>query len=57
MNHKYFMIHHKFPIVGKIRKQWIKDSLSPIGIEVLQAVKQKLDPQNIFGANNILPGK
>ncbi len=44
-----------FILVGKIRKQWVEDTLSKTGVELLKSVKQSLDPQNIFGADNLLP--
>ena len=33
----------------------MKDTLSNTGVELLKSVKQTLDPDNIFGANNLLP--
>lgn len=41
--------------VGKIRKKWFEKTISSVGIGSLCAVKQYLDPQNIFGNNNLLP--
>ena len=41
--------------VGKIRKRWVKDTLTPTGVEMLKAVKQSVDPNNIFGCGNLLP--
>ena len=41
--------------VGKIRKRWVSDTLSPTGVEVLRAIKERVDPKNIFGAGNLLP--
>ncbi|XP_065920530.1 alkyldihydroxyacetonephosphate synthase, peroxisomal-like [Dysidea avara] len=43
--------------VGKIRKRWLKDSLSDTGVKMLEAVKKELDPQNIFGCRNLLQSK
>ena len=40
--------------VGKIRKQWLKSTISQPGVEMLKAVKKKVDPQNIFGVQNLL---
>ena len=42
-------------LVGKIRKKWIKDTLTPTGVDMLYAVKRQVDPQNIFGCANLLP--
>ncbi|XP_018413584.1 PREDICTED: alkyldihydroxyacetonephosphate synthase, peroxisomal isoform X2 [Nanorana parkeri] len=40
--------------VGKLRKQWLKDSISNVGIGMLQSVKNYVDPNNIFGNRNLL---
>ena len=41
--------------VGKVRKQWVTETLSDTGVSMLRAVKQTVDPQNIFGNGNLLP--
>ena len=46
---------HFFYKVGKIRKRWVKDTLTPTGIEMIKAVKQRVDPNNIFACGNLLP--
>ena len=38
--------------VGKIRKDFMVDTLSPTEIQLLHQVKQTNDPQNIFGIGN-----
>jgi alkyldihydroxyacetonephosphate synthase len=38
--------------VGKLRKDFMRDVLSPAGIELLKNVKKASDPQNIFGVRN-----
>ncbi|NEP58380.1 MAG: hypothetical protein F6K31_15405, partial [Symploca sp. SIO2G7] len=38
--------------VGKIRQDFMKDTLSPASIELLRQLKQSSDPQNIFGIGN-----
>ena len=41
--------------VGKIRKDFMKDTLSPSSIELLKDIKRSADPKNIFGIrNNVL---
>ncbi|KAM8933694.1 alkyldihydroxyacetonephosphate synthase, peroxisomal [Pelodytes ibericus] len=40
--------------VGKLRKQWLKDSISDVGIGMLKSVKNFVDPDNIFGNRNLL---
>lgn len=39
--------------IGKLRKRWLQESISPTGINILRALKQELDPKNIFAANNL----
>ena len=43
--------------VGKIRRRWMRDSLSDAGVKMLEAVKKELDPHNTFGCGNLLPSK
>ncbi|XP_053124277.1 alkyldihydroxyacetonephosphate synthase, peroxisomal isoform X2 [Hemicordylus capensis] len=40
--------------VGKLRKQWLKESISDVGFGMLKSVKQYVDPNNIFGNGNLL---
>lgn len=40
--------------VGKIRKKFIERTVSPNAIEWQQALKEKIDPQNIFAINNTI---
>ncbi|KAG9349481.1 hypothetical protein JZ751_027926 [Albula glossodonta] len=40
--------------VGKLRKQWLKESISGVGIGMLKSVKEFVDPNNIFGNRNLL---
>ena len=40
--------------VGKLRKDFMKGTISPASIEMLKQVKTAHDPKNIFGvANNV----
>eukprot|EP00051_Salpingoeca_urceolata_P007868 m.101232 g.101232 ORF g.101232 m.101232 type:complete len:756 (-) comp15448_c0_seq3:111-2378(-) len=41
--------------VGKIRQQWLEQTLSSGGVDMLRAVKRQVDPQNIMGAANLIP--
>lgn len=43
--------------VGKVRRKWFVESVSDAGADVLQAVKQQLDPTNVFAAGNLLSEK
>lgn len=38
--------------VGKLRKDFMKDTLSPASIEFLKSVKHAADPKNVFGVRN-----
>ncbi|KAL7026097.1 hypothetical protein ACKWTF_013789 [Chironomus riparius] len=40
--------------VGKLRKKWYKQSVSPVGIDLYKAIKLELDPKNIFACDNFL---
>nr|XP_023663309.1 alkyldihydroxyacetonephosphate synthase, peroxisomal-like [Paramormyrops kingsleyae] len=40
--------------VGKLRKQWMQETISKVGLGMLRSVKEHLDPQNIFGNRNLL---
>ncbi|KAJ8255381.1 hypothetical protein GJAV_G00204250 [Gymnothorax javanicus] len=40
--------------VGKLRKQWMKESVSTVGLGMLKSVKEYVDPDNIFGNRNLL---
>ena len=42
--------------VGKIRKQWLKRTVSEPGLGIMKAVKDYLDPNNIFGNGNLTQG-
>jgi len=41
-------------VVGKIRKQFLERTISSPGVGLLHAVKQYLDPQNIFASGNLM---
>lgn len=40
--------------VGKVRKKWLAQTVSDVGIEMLRSIKKSIDPQNIFGNGNLL---
>jgi alkyldihydroxyacetonephosphate synthase len=42
--------------IGKIRKDYLKDVLSPASIQLLQKLKEASDPHNIFGVRNNVMG-
>lgn len=43
--------------VGKKSSKWYPSSVSKVGVEVFHAIKQKLDPLNVFDAGNIVEDK
>eukprot|EP01135_Chromosphaera_perkinsii_P008723 Nk52_evm56s1444 gene=Nk52_evmTU56s1444 len=40
--------------IGKLRSQWMKESITETGVNVLKAIKENLDPENIFGNGNLI---
>ncbi|OBS78670.1 hypothetical protein A6R68_18944, partial [Neotoma lepida] len=48
------MDNEQFQFVGKLRKQWLKESISDVGFGMLKSVKEYVDPSNIFGNRNLL---
>ena len=40
--------------IGKLRKKWVKSTISETGVTMLKGVKNQVDPKNIFGSNNII---
>ena len=44
-------------IVGKLRKKWLRKTIGDVGLGSMRAVKQFIDPQNIFGCNNLMMGE
>lgn len=40
-------------VVGKVRQKWYTETISRIGKGAVQAVKEYVDPQNIFAAGNL----
>lgn len=39
--------------IGKIRSRWMEQMVSPVGLSIVKAVKQFVDPQNIFANGNL----
>jgi hypothetical protein len=37
-----------------LRKKFLKNSVGEVGIEMIKAVKEKLDPKNIFASGNLV---
>ncbi|XP_055585234.1 alkyldihydroxyacetonephosphate synthase-like [Uranotaenia lowii] len=40
--------------VGKLRSKWYPASVSQVGVDLFKAVKNELDPGNIFAAGNLI---
>mmetsp|Transcript_19521 Transcript_19521/g.21709 ORF Transcript_19521/g.21709 Transcript_19521/m.21709 type:complete len:196 (+) Transcript_19521:1-588(+) len=41
--------------IGKHRSQFMEQTVSPVGIQMLKGLKKTLDPKNIFANGNLLP--
>ena len=41
--------------VGKIRKRWMPHTVGEHGIGMIEAVKNYIDPKNIFASGNLIP--
>jgi len=44
------------PTVGKLRKPWLKKTIGDVGLGAMRAIKEYIDPQNIFGCGNLMVG-
>lgn len=42
--------------VGKLRKRWLKKTVGEVGLGSMRAIKNYIDPDNIFGNNNLMIG-
>lgn len=42
--------------VGKLRKPWLKKTVGEVGLGSMRAIKNYIDPDNIFGNNNLMIG-
>lgn len=40
--------------VGKLRMKWLPECISPVGCDMLKALKQTVDPTNVFGNGNLI---
>lgn len=40
--------------IGKLRKKWLPGTVSNVGIDVMKGIKKSLDPNNIFGSDNLI---
>lgn len=40
--------------VGKLRKRWLSSSISKPGVGMLKAIKEYVDPQNVFSNGNLM---
>lgn len=40
--------------VGKYKRKLYQAAVSPVGVELFRATKAQLDPNNVFGAGNIV---
>lgn len=44
-------------LVGKLRKRWLRKTVGDVGVGAMRAVKEYIDPQNIFGCRNLMVGE
>jgi alkyldihydroxyacetonephosphate synthase len=44
--------HHA---VGRDHRPWLADEIGPVGVEVLRAVKERLDPQGVLNPGILIP--
>lgn len=40
--------------MGKIRKRWLPATISQLGISTLSALKEAMDPGNVFASGNLV---
>mmetsp|Transcript_15515 Transcript_15515/g.26720 ORF Transcript_15515/g.26720 Transcript_15515/m.26720 type:complete len:590 (+) Transcript_15515:111-1880(+) len=40
--------------VGKLRKHWMKETVSPVGLRMLNGLKHSVDPTNLMVAGNLI---
>lgn len=43
--------------VGKIRKRWMPSTIGELGVSVIEALRENLDPERIFDSDNLLEPK
>lgn len=41
--------------IGKIRRRWMQQTIGEQGIGMIKAVKDYIDPTNVFAAGNLIP--
>lgn len=40
--------------IGKLRKHWMRQEISDVGMTALAGLKNQLDPKNVFGNQNLI---
>lgn len=40
--------------IGKIRKRWLKQTVSSVGLGMMRAIKEYIDPNNVFANGNLM---
>ena len=40
--------------VGKLRKRFMERSFAPINVDMMNGIKERIDPKNIFATNNTI---
>ena len=44
--------HHA---VGRDHKRWLAEEIGPVGVEMLRAVKERIDPQGVLNPGILVP--
>eukprot|EP00698_Gefionella_okellyi_P004652 TRINITY_DN14258_c0_g1_i1.p1 TRINITY_DN14258_c0_g1~~TRINITY_DN14258_c0_g1_i1.p1 ORF type:complete len:595 (+),score=151.84 TRINITY_DN14258_c0_g1_i1:29-1786(+) len=52
MEHGGSVSHHHG--IGKLRKEFMKETVTDTGLEILRGIKKTIDPKNIFGCGNLI---
>ena len=39
--------------IGKIRRRWMEEAVSPVGLGMIKSIKQYVDPLNTFANGNL----
>ena len=42
-------------LVGQDHKPWLAEEIGPVGVELLRAVKERLDPQGVLNPGVLVP--
>uniref|UniRef100_A0A914LLV4 Alkylglycerone-phosphate synthase n=1 Tax=Meloidogyne incognita TaxID=6306 RepID=A0A914LLV4_MELIC len=40
--------------IGKIRKRWLPTTIGPLGVSLMESLRSRLDPENLFNSGNLI---